>query len=282
MTAARLAGACAVALLAGCGGLAPSDPAPHVQDNLPAPPRLMPAGHNFEQRLRERATTQGRQGRLAEAAVSWEILTVLRPDSIDYGDRLRETRRVIAAAVPERLERGAAAHKRGDLDVAAAQYLAALALQPDHAQAADALRQIERERNRRSYLGKPSRNTLTRRAATEAQMAALPPERAELEHAAMLGAQGELDDAIVLLERTLSTGRRDAAGCQMLSEMYYQKAEKQVERDKSGAVASLEKSLRVDGANARAATRLRQLRGGATAVSPISMATPSHGCTPTR
>jgi hypothetical protein len=43
------------------------------------------------------------------------------------------------------------------------QFLSVLALQPDHAQAADALRAIERERNRLQLLGKFSRLTLERR-----------------------------------------------------------------------------------------------------------------------
>src|SRR5438105_3339676 len=103
----------------------------------------------FEQRLRDRALSQGRQGRLAETATSWEILTVLRPAVREYRVRLDDTRHLIDTAVPERLQRGAQAIKRGDPDAAAAQYLAALALQPDNAVAAEALRNIERERNRR-------------------------------------------------------------------------------------------------------------------------------------
>lgn len=220
---------------------------------------------NFEKRLRERALSQGRYGRLAEAATSWEILTVLRPDVHEYRDRLEEARRQIDAAVPDRLQRGAQALKRGESDAAMAQYLAALALQPDNAEAAEALRNIERDRNKRSFLGKPSRLTLTRRATNEAQVAAphtarTPLDRNQLEHAAMLGMQGELDDAIALLERYLAVDKGDAAACHLLADMYYQKAEKQLPRDKPGAIRALEKSLRLDASNTRAATRLKQLK----------------------
>lgn len=221
----------------------------------------------FEQRLRRRAVSQGRQGRLAESALSWEILTVLRPDARDYRDRLEETRRQIDTAVLDRLQRGSQALKRGESDAAAAQYLAALALQPDNTQAAEALRNVERERNKRVFLGKPSRLTLTRRANNEAQMAVpgtpkVPLDRNEVEHAAVLGMQGELDDAIALLERHIAVDKSDAAACRLLADMYYQKAEKQLPRDKSGAIRTLEKSLRLDASNARAAARLKELKNG--------------------
>ena len=214
----------------------------------------------FEQRLRERASTQGRQGRLAEAATSWEILTVLRPDSREYRERLDDTRRLI------------------DTDVATAHYLAALALQPDNAQAAEALRSIERERNKR-LLGKPSRLALTRRTLQESQMAtapgiANPLDRNELEHAAMLGAQGEFDEAIGLLERHYAADKRDTAACHLLADMYYQKAEKLLARDKPGAIAALEKNQRLDPSNTRAAARLKQLKGGAA----VAMVAAREGC----
>ncbi|HEX6708675.1 MAG TPA: hypothetical protein VF169_28315 [Albitalea sp.] len=280
--AIRIATACVAAVLAACGAVPSPDGAPAPQDEAQAPARL-PQANGFEQRLRDRALSQGRQGRLAEAVLSWEILNVLRPERPEYRERLDETRRLIAVAVPERMQRGAQAQRRGELDLATTQYLAALALQPDQPQAAEALRQIERERNKRSYLGKPSRVTLTRRATAEAQMAAVPPDRNDLEHAAMLATQGEFDDAIVLLERQLVADRRDATACQMLADMYFQKAEKIAPRDKAGAIASLEKSLRLDGSNTRAAARLRQLKnGGASTVAPVAMAAPAHGCASVR
>lgn len=253
-----------------------------TDDDLPTAARASATPAGFEQRLRERALSQGRQGRLAEAATSWEILTVLRPDSRSYRERLSETQRLIDTAVPERLQRGAQSLKRGELDAAAAQYLAALALQPDNAQAANALRSIERERNKRSFLGKPSRLTLSRRAVTDLQMTtppiAAPMDRTELEHAALLGAQGEFDEAIVLLERHLAMDKRDTAACRQLADMYFQKAEKQLPRDKSAAIASLEKSQRLDASNARAAQRLKQLKNGNINSPMVATVAAREGC----
>jgi tetratricopeptide (TPR) repeat protein len=181
----------------------------------------------YEQRLREQALAQSRQGRLADAALSWELLTVLRPDAGDYRERMNETRRLIDAAVPERMRRGQQAQKRGELDAATTQYLAVLALQPDHEQAAEALRAIERERNRIQYLGKYSRITLERRGASAlqptAKRPAAPLDVNDVEHAAMLRTQGELDAAIALLERHIAMQGPDPKACQMLADMALQK-----------------------------------------------------------
>ena len=270
--------------LAACSMMPPAGESTSTQDDLAAPVSRLPApASGFEQRLRDRALSQGRQGRLAEAATSWEILTVLRPDAGEYRDRLAEIRRLIDTTLPERLQRGAQALKRGDLDAAAVQYLSALALQPDHAQAAEALRGIERERNKRSYLGKYSRLTLTRRAATDAQMSTpgttVPLDRNELEHAAMLATQGEFDDAIALLERHLAADKRDTTACQLLADMYYQKAEKQLARDKAGAIAGFEKTLRIDATHTRAAARLKQLKNGSAPTTTTGRAPPAvQGC----
>ena len=255
-------------LCGGCGTPVVQPGAPGDADEVPSA-AVRSAVTPFEQGLRDRVATQLRQGRLGEAATSLEVLTVLRPDERDYRERLAETRRLIDAALPDRLQRGAQALKRGELDAAAVQYLAALALQPDNAAAAEALRSVERERNRRNFLGKPSRLTLTRRAANDAQAAPARPgptlDRNELEHAAMLATQGEYDDAIALVERHLGADRRDATACKQLADLYYQKAEKQLPRDRAAAIAALEQSLRLDGSNPRVAARLKQLRGSAAA-----------------
>lgn len=224
-----------------------ADPAGSPAASLPTPASA------YEQRLRERALVQVRQGRLADAALSWEVLVALRPDAGDYRERLHETRRQIEAALPDRLRRAQQAQRRGELDAATAGYLAVLALQPDHEGAADALRTIERERNRIFYLGKYSRITLERRGGGGLQATAKRPANAmegnEVEHAALLGAQGEVDAAIALLERYLAVQGADAKACQLLAEM-------------------LQKSKRAGAASARAARTTQGNGAAATASSP--------------
>jgi len=220
----------------------------------------------FEARQRERAQQLTRQGRLADAAVAWEILTVLRPEVAEYRERLADMRRQIDSAVADRLQRATQAQRRGDADAAMQQYLAVLALQPDHAQAADALRAIERERNRRNYLGKYSRLTLTRRAIADAEMAPVeaagkPGERhAELEHASLLASQGEYADAIALLERRVAANKRDAAATQLLADVHYQQGVALATVDRSAAATSLERAVKLNPQHARARARLAELK----------------------
>jgi predicted Zn-dependent protease len=275
----------ALALPWGCA-VPPAEPEAPAGEPPPLP-KSTPAAHSdYEQRQRDRAGTLLRQGRLADAALTWEILTVLRPDLPEYAEQLTRTRRQIEAAANDRLQRAVQAQKRGELDAATQLYLSVLALQPDQAQAADALRAMERDRNKRSYLGKFARITLTQRPATaarpaaaEAAAAAPSQDRNELEHAAMLTVQGEFDDAIALLERRLASGRPDEVARSLLADAYFQKAEQIAAGDRAGAIAALEKSVRLYAAHPLAAARLKQLKapaGGAAAPAAPAASAPSR------
>lgn len=158
-------------VLAGCT-TSVTQPPPAAPD---APALAAPSGPPtpasvFEQQQRERAQSAARQGHWAEVALAWELLTVLRPGNADYRERLTETRTRIDALVAERLPRAALAAQRGEVEAAMQHYLAIVALQPAHGAAAEALRALERERNRKLYLGRYSRHTLTRRALGDAEM----------------------------------------------------------------------------------------------------------------
>jgi tetratricopeptide (TPR) repeat protein len=271
------------AVLLGCVSTPPAMPPIGPVEDLPqsSDSSLSPQSV-FEQQQRERALGFARQRRLSDAALAWEVLTVLRPDVVEYGDRLADTQRQIDAAVAERLPRAAQTAQRGDVDAAAQQYLAVLALQPRNEAAADALRALERERNKRNYLGKYSRITITRRAIADAEMPINSSQMAghnEVEHAAMLAGDGEFDDAIGLLEHWLAVDRRDTAARRQLANVYYRKAESLLPRDKSAAVKALEKSVRLDPTEPRAAARLRQLKGGAVAPPAAAASAVSPGRT---
>ena len=260
-----LAATLCVGLLAGCAA-PPSNPGAATPFSTGGSKASL---STFEQQYRDRAGSAQRQGRLADAAVAWEVLAVLRPDSREYRDALADTRRQIDVAVAERLPRAVQAQRRGDLEAATQGYLAVLALQPDSTSAADALRSIERERVKRQQLGRLSRLTLTRRGteATGPNDKAVAPagvDRNELEHAAILARQGEIDSAIGLLERRLAADRNDRAARNLLADLYERKADDVLAaRDTAGAIALLEKSLRLDASDAHVAERLKQLRAGA-------------------
>jgi hypothetical protein len=106
----------------------------------------------FERQELDRARQLVLKGDLAEAAWRWDVLTALRPDVPDYAEQLSRTRLQIERTVAEMSIKARQARQRGALDEATQYNLAVLALNPDDATAADALRAIERERNERDYL----------------------------------------------------------------------------------------------------------------------------------
>ena len=260
-------------LLAACSTPppAPPDSMPMVLDSVVALPRqdLTPT-QLYERRLRARANEQFTQGRLADAALSWEILSTLRPQEADYARHLQETLKLIDAALSLALQRAAQLQKKGDLDGAANQYLSALALRPEQAEAAAGLRTIERERIKRGLAIRTARMGPSPPPLPAALMAATPSmtpaDRNDLEHASILAVLGEVDAAIGLLERRLALNKADLPACQQLADVYLQKAQSLTRSDKAAALAMLEKSLRLDGRNPRALARLPQLKPGAAAV----------------
>jgi tetratricopeptide (TPR) repeat protein len=264
---------CLLAVItAGCGST-PRAPPVAVQSEAPrvAPPEPPSPAAVFEERQREAALMALRQQRLADAATSWDVLTALRPDVAEYRERLLETQRQIDSTVANRLPRAVQAQKRGDLDTAMQHYLAVLALQPHNAAAADALRAIERERNKRNYLGKYSRNTLTRRAMADAEMpraAGRLAERNKVEHAALLADDGQFDDAIGLLEARLASDRNDRDAQRLLASVLLRKAEALPVTDRVAAIALLERSVRLDPGEPRARQRLKELKSRPATAAP--------------
>lgn len=246
-----------IAALAGCASSPPtSGTAASVATGTSTP-----STSAFEQQYRDRASSAQRQGHLADVAIAWEVLTVLRPESREYRDALADTRRQIDAAVAERFPRALQAQRRGDLEAAMQGYLAVLALRADSTPAADALRSIERERVRRQQLGRPSRRGIETMGQNDRAVAPARVDRNELEHATILARQGEIDSAIGLLERRIAADRNDRAARRLLADLYERKADDVLAaRDTAGAIVLLEKSLRLDASDVRVAERLKQLR----------------------
>lgn len=223
----------------------------------------------FEAEQREKAVGATRRNALEEAALAWEVLVVLRPDVTEYRERLRDTRKRIEEDVSERLAGAALAARQGDLDGATRKYLEVLALQPDNEPADDALRALERERNRRNTRNKSAHPTIAR-AAQAAQANGEKPvvsnemaTRNDLEHASMLADNGEFDEAIGLLQTRLAGNSRDAVIRRLLAEVYFRKAESLLPLDRAAALAALKRSVQLDPTEPAAAARLEQLQGGA-------------------
>lgn len=217
----------------------------------------------FEQQQRERARDLTQQGHYGEAALAWEVLVLLRPDVDEYADHLQRVRARIETRVAQRLQAADEARRRGDADRAAQLYLQALSDEPLNAHAADALRALERERNKRLYLGKPSRITLARYGMADAQVprgGASAAERNDLEHANLLMHQGEYAEAIRLLERYVKANPNDEAARKALAEALYQQAERIAAAEPKSALTLYRRAAKLDPGHALAAQRAKQLR----------------------
>ena len=224
----------------------------------------------FERQQIDRAGQAMRTGDLAEAALAWEVLTLLRPDQDNYRSRLAEARSSIDKAVTQRSAVALAAQRRNDTAGAERAWLEVLAVQPTHATAAQALRAIERDRNRASVVGRFTPLPGQRSAGSSA-MTAAPRDRAadrptpttgqknHLEHASMLAGQGELDAAIALLDEALIGAPQDLTVRLMLSDMLMRRADGRADRQHAAAVSDLKRALQLDPRSAAARAKLQRL-----------------------
>lgn len=238
----------AIALLAGCAAAPELPPAAAPPAPAPAPVPVaadtLPA---FERQQRDAAQAAARQGRWADAVWAWDVVLALRPDdaaaSAARAAALASARRIAA----DREARAHQARQRGDIDGAVKLYLEALAVAPEDASAANALRDIERARTRRGNLAGP-RSAQSRPAAAAG--------RNELEHASLLASQGEYESAIVLLT---PLARSDARARTQLADIYWRQAQRLEARDRAAAIAALRHCLQLEPGHTAAAQKLKAL-----------------------
>lgn len=228
----------------------------------------------FERRQRARADDAQARGHWDEVALAWELLSLLRPDDVAARER--------AASARERARRDAAglaalaqaAYRRGDPDGAAQRWLEALALDPGLREAADALRRIELERERRRLagrnlrLGSAATTAPARRPTDDGTMGSANADGAAdrriataREHATLLARQGDLDAAIQIL-REVVTVRSEAPARSQLADLHVQKAGSLRQKDPQAALASVEAALALDRRHGAALALQRQLTQG--------------------
>jgi tetratricopeptide (TPR) repeat protein len=261
---ARVVALAAAMLLGACTSPGPPPalpvPGPEARVERPAPDVAL---QTFEEAQVDQARADEARGHWASAALAWEVVTLLRPGDEQARTRLAELRRRIDALASERQAAAEAAQRRGELDAATQAYLEVLALDPRRRAAADALRQIERDRGRRSLVGRFARPVAPRRP--DGEMVA--PDTSESgrsannvrEHATMLVRQGDLDGAIQLLRDATAT-RNDTGQRALLADLYVQRAEALKLRQPDAARASVEAALAIDRRHAGALALQQQLR----------------------
>src|SRR5581483_3639542 len=95
---------------------------------------------------RQRALNARAAGDLATAETDWHVLTLLAPDEPSYARELAATRAAIRRDVEQGLQAGNEAMRAGDSDRAATAFLRVLALDPENADAARALSEMDRRK----------------------------------------------------------------------------------------------------------------------------------------
>lgn len=240
----------------------------------PVIPKADSARDRFEAQQLDRAAQATRLGHLADTALAWEVLSVLRPANGHYRRRWVEARAAIESAVVQGMARASAARRRGDASIAERAWLEVLALEPRHATAAQALRDLERERNQASVVGRfaqppaiggrtaPSAVTQAPLPRGRVAMAAptSPGQRNQFEHASMLAGQGEIDAAIALLTEHTTRSTHDAQMRLLLADLHVQRAERRPEGDSVAAAEDLERALQLNPRLDNARLKLQQLR----------------------
>lgn len=262
----RLAATAAAVLLAACSSAPPpSGPLPTSEPVAAAPAAARaedPWLASVERAQVERASSAESRGHWATAILAWEVLTLINPDDPSHRARWAEAVRQADRVAAERQTAAEAAQRRGDLDAASRAWLEVLAIDPGKTQAADALRQIERERHRRATVGRFAANAAVRRVGVDAPMGEAGEQgrssNSVREHASMLVQQGDIDGAIQLL-KDAPLVRSDAGLRGLLADLYVQKAESLKHRQPEAARTALEAALALDRRHAGALALQPQL-----------------------
>lgn len=143
LVAALVAGGCAQTPVTESPPAAATSPAPTAVGPAPAVSRTVAEATRRHRRLAESAR---QSGDLATAEIQLEILHTLAPNDAATVRDLAGVRAAIAAEVRDQYKVGHAALAGGDLDRAQAAMLRVLAVDPNQADAAKALREIDRRR----------------------------------------------------------------------------------------------------------------------------------------
>jgi tetratricopeptide (TPR) repeat protein len=242
-----------LALLAGCAELPPA-PAP---ESAPTPSAHDEQVRQAIARHRQLALQYKQSGDLFAAAAQWQVLTLLAPRDDSFRDELAAARVSIARRAQENLNAGTAALRSGDTDRAAEAMLKVLALDPENAEAARALRDIEKRRLSRIQAGRAAKVNEAA-AATQPSRAASPRPPAtdagdaySLEQPLEMFKAGDTAGGLRDLRRFVDANPNDRAARQRIGTVVYDRArelEGQGSREQALALYDQAVSLRGEAA----------------------------------
>jgi hypothetical protein len=233
-----------------------------------------PALAAYEQRHRQAAKTASNDGRLADALWHWDIVLALHPQDEAVRRQRTQLQDRAQAQAQDRMNRAQQAQQQGNTEGAQRLYMEALAAQPTHRAAADALREMERQRTRRGQvnasftmkanIGKTA--AATPKGAKSKSMGtgnATPDERNEAEHSSLMLMQDDANADSAARTRTptadaTSTGSGQAASTG--SGQACERAPRLEATDTKAAIKAWRECMAAKPGDERAAARLRELQ----------------------
>ncbi|MCB1914802.1 MAG: tetratricopeptide repeat protein [Rhodocyclaceae bacterium] len=191
----------------------------------------------FERRQEQRARQLAKSGSHREAALAWEVLSLFDPSERRYQDEMRSAQRRADAEASSQLGKARRARAAGNERQAVRHYLLALTNDPALERASKELRDLERTRNRRYFLGRSTRLTIgrpddylteppapsrppPRPPAPVPQAVDIAPDSNALEHAELLRRDGEFTEALAMLTRYFAANPDDREARRQLAETW--------------------------------------------------------------
>lgn len=252
-------------LLAGCGITVEKPELPKVLAAPPANPlALSPQDltvlDQYVQAQRAAAQVATAEGRHQAAAGHWATVLALRPDDAEAATGRQAALAAAQLEAQQFFQRAQQAHGRGDLEGAQHLALEALARDPERMEAVQALRQWQRERNRGA--GRvPAKAAAAPQPSRGAKPVGLSGE--DWEYASLLAESGDIEGALQLLlpaaSRPGADARLRARSCELLLDLA---RERVAFNDRTTALASVQRCLRLEPRHPDATRMLQQLKSG--------------------
>jgi tetratricopeptide (TPR) repeat protein len=261
----RLLIAAAVVAVAGCAQTPVEPPPPPPAAPAAAAPAVSRTVGEAIARHRNLADDARRAGDLATAAEQLHVLTVLAPDDATFARELAAVRASIDRESRDAVQAGLAAMNAGDLDRASTSLLRALALNPAQADAAKALREIDRRRLTRiqadraakvAQQGNSAGSAATARAQSDAN------DSFDIEQAIEMVRAGDTSNGLRDLRAYVNANPSNRAARQRIGNAVADRArelEDQGSKEQAAALYDQAVSLRGD-ANAPWAARMTSLK----------------------
>ena len=241
------------AVVLACGAFSACAPVPPVVEaEIPtiraAPPALPNAARGTAIARHVRIAASAREsGDLAAAADHEELLVLLAPDDPSHKRSLDATRDAIRRGVREQAQAGAAARTNGDFAVARDAFLRVLALDPDNADAAKALRDVEQQAMSRAQGERAARVRATENII--ANVRARSAESFDLEQRLELIRAGDLTAGLRELRAWVDASPGDRAARQRIGAAVAEKArESEAKGQREAALGLYEQAVSLAGA----------------------------------